>query len=280
MGKTVIDNLIKRNVLIRPYSLDIDIYKEIYQSLYLTGHLINDESLNYLINEWNECKSLSIKKDLYEFIDSDVVRINLEPFSFSLKELFTIFKESSEVKLNKDYKELINKYNLNKYLKQGIPSHSNIYKEKYKPHYRVCYFKYLPFYYRVYQLSKFIEEKRLEKDDNEIIFIALEGIYKEVKQNIANKMNDVTILSDSECSINYLDKLIQTLQINEKVRISVNKDNEIIKRIIEVKDIIIIEGDYIYKSILNKYINYYALCMDNINESNYDDLIIDANILI
>ena len=79
-----IDSFVERNLKKYPLSTSVDIYKLIFQACNLTGHIISSDSYNYLLNEYHDSFNLSLHKELYEFIDSDVVRINLESFSFDL----------------------------------------------------------------------------------------------------------------------------------------------------------------------------------------------------
>ena len=69
---------IKRHIKKYPYIETMDIYKMIYQAVYLTGHIINDDAKKYLEEEAR--KLSDNKNELYEYISNEVVRINLFPF--------------------------------------------------------------------------------------------------------------------------------------------------------------------------------------------------------
>ena len=277
MGKITIKNFISRNLVRYPLTKEIDIYKEIYQASYLSGHFVSLDALDYLRKELDEAFNLSLNKPLYEFIDIDVVRVNLECFSFDVIELFEIFKKSSECKLNKDYYKYLEEYGLTKFY-QTVPSHSELYRSTYHPHYRVCYFDYIPTYYRVYKLSKFIEEKRKNRNNNDIIFIALDGLPYSGKSTISSKLLDVSVFHIDEVDIYYLDKLLASLKINKKIEIDCSYRNASYKRIIEIKDVVIVEGRYSYINFLRKYYNYLAFTIaspEMIERRNKDKEIID-----
>ena len=262
MGRETIVDFIERNLRTYPKMKKIDIYKEIYQSMYLTGHLLNDNSYKYLINEWDDVKSLSINKPLYEFIDSDVIRVNLESFNLDIDELYDLFKKSSEVKLDKDYYKYIEEYNLTEFYGSGIPSHSDLYRETYQPHYRVIYYEYIPLSYKVYKLARFIEEKRIEKNDNnKINFIAMEGLPYLGKAKIASFLEDVTVINMDEIDIYYLDKVLSSFEVGKRIILDCDNGISTFKKIVDIKDTVLLVGTYSYINFLRKYINYLVYCV-------------------
>ena len=73
---------VKREIKKYPFIETMDIYKMLYQSVYLTGHLVNNK-LNkvrdYLVNESKQLVKYN-NGLLYEYISNDVVRINLQEY--------------------------------------------------------------------------------------------------------------------------------------------------------------------------------------------------------
>ena len=86
---------VKREMRKYPFIETMDIYKMLYQSVYLTGHLVNnklDKVKEYLVNESNVLVKYE-NQLLYEYISNDVIRINLQPYLkfFDLESLYDKF---------------------------------------------------------------------------------------------------------------------------------------------------------------------------------------------
>ena len=80
----------------------IDIFKLLYQEVFLTGHIINENSLKYLLEEAKEVKEND--NLLYEYIANGQVRINLYPYLkyYSIDNLYEKMLLSSKEEINKD----------------------------------------------------------------------------------------------------------------------------------------------------------------------------------
>lgn len=271
-----IDSFIERNLKKYPLSTSVDIYKLLFQACNLTGHIISSDSYNYLLNEYHDSFNLSLHKELYEFIDSDVVRINLESFSFDLIELFNIVKRSSTVKLNKDFDKLLKAYGLRKM--EGIPHHSDIYREKYHPSYRVCYLEYLPITYRIYKLNKFI----IDYLDEGPLVIAVEGLPFSGKSAIASRIPDATIIDTTNQDLYMIRDLLETFEVGKsysyKSRFGILEDT---KRGIW-KDIVIVQGRGSFMPFLRNYYSHMAYVVsdhDTMNKRNINGEDINKDIL-
>ena len=88
---------VKREIKKYPFIETMDIYKMLYQSVYLTGHLVNNK-LNkvkdYLVNESKQLVKYN-NGLLYEYISNDVVRINLKEY-LEFDELEKLFDKYSK----------------------------------------------------------------------------------------------------------------------------------------------------------------------------------------
>lgn len=245
-----IESFIERNLKKYPLMTSVDIYKLIYQACFLTGHIVSSDSYRYLLDEYHDSYNLSLHKELYEFIDSDVVRINLSSFDFNLIELFNMVRKSSTVSLNKDFDRLISSYGLKKL--DGIPHHSDIYKAKYEPSYRICYLEYLPLYYRVYKLNKFICDREVDK----LTIIALEGLPLSGKSMIASKIPDATIIDCTNQDLFKLEHILKNLKIDQEFSYEYRTKNIMeIKRDV-CKKVVIVHGRGAYLPFLRDYYDY------------------------
>lgn len=129
-----------------------DVLKLFLQGILGPTHLIKDVDRlkNNLLIEYNECKEMNINYDLIEEISDDYVRVYIKPYFekyHSFDKLIDLFITSCNLNYDindyvKEIEKLINKENekeINEYLQSKIyiVSHSNVYKENYKPHYLV-----------------------------------------------------------------------------------------------------------------------------------------------
>ena len=130
----------------------IDILKLHLQGILGPTHLISnvDRLKENLLMEYIECKDNNVIYELYEEISDEYIRVNLKPFYEkynSFDKLVDYFLKSINIDVDYDYfidevKKLINEDNkefIDLYLesKRYVVSHSNVYKENYKPHYLV-----------------------------------------------------------------------------------------------------------------------------------------------
>lgn len=135
-----------------------DYIKLLYQSSFGCGHILNEYAFNALKNEYNQFDH-QVNETNYIDIGNGYSRLDLSHTNMSVEEIFSLMKNANQkdenaLKAFRDYlKELLNlieenyipldyvksKAYIDKYVKDGIiiPSHSKIYKELYKPSYRV-----------------------------------------------------------------------------------------------------------------------------------------------
>lgn len=177
-----------------------DIIKLVFQSTlgpnHFGGNLSKERINDYLINELN---SLSINKEenLYEWISSKYVRINLfkyKEYNLDLNNLLEMFYISANTS---SYNKELLKDNLLKYLNdkdlqdynyQAV-SHSEIYRNNYNPHYRVINSSYIDLNLKYVQLLNFINN---QKDKS---IIAIEGRCASGKTTLSNLLEkDFTII--------------------------------------------------------------------------------------
>ena len=209
---------VKREMRKYPFIETMDIYKMLYQSVYLTGHLVNnklDKVKEYLVNESNVLAKYE-NQLLYEYISNDVIRINLQPYLkfFNLESLYDKFVKSSDLryinKVNKSLNELssiicdasfvenkvLSKLTSMQSVRNILPRHSNIYNKYYEPHYRVCSTDYLDLDMRTVKLLTYLSN--LNKGDNKIKIIACEGRCTSGKSTITQAIlnNKYNIYSD------------------------------------------------------------------------------------
>lgn len=195
---------IRRHINKYPKMETIDVYKLIYQAAYLTGHLINNQAYDYLLKECLKKHVDLVHNELYEYITSDVARVNLHEYikEYDIKDLFELFKKSSEnnysdrfldyVKIAKDMlvcdNRIIDYLVTDGEVNKTIPSHSLIYKSNYLPSYRLVKAELLNINLRLNKLQKYIDSIKDKK------IIALEGRCGSGKTSITKMLKGVTII--------------------------------------------------------------------------------------
>lgn len=263
------NSFIKRNIKKYPKSDKLDIFKLLYQDNLLVGHLVNQGKARDYLN--NEVINLNSSDDnlLYEFISETVVRVNLIPFLkvFDCDYLIELFVQTSLIESkNKLYQEslnlgLIDYYNM---YRNNPPSHSQIYRSNYHPHYRVVASKLLSKELKSIQLQNFIENIRNDK----LQIIALEGRCGSGKSTISRLLTDVTIIEmddhfDSDnhpVNVEYMEKLLSSLKTGEEI---IEKcydchSGSYYEKKKEVKNVVVVEGVYSFLPKLRKYYDYLA----------------------
>lgn len=172
-----------------------DIIKLVFQSTLGPNHFganLSKEKINDYLN--NELNSSYINKDenLYEWISSKYVRINLfkfQEYNIDLNNLLDMFFNSVNTS---SYNKEILEENLLKYLSvedlkdynfQAV-SHSETYRNNYIPHYRVVNSSYIDLNLKFIQLLNFI---RNQKDKS---IIAIEGRCASGKSTLANLIEE------------------------------------------------------------------------------------------
>lgn len=210
-----------------------DIIKLFFQYEFAGEHMIKNSSQTYYILK-QECHSLNNKTYRIEPIGNNLVRFYL--FNGSEIELYTInqlfvcsanFHNGSKEHLIKTLKQIKQlylpiddlNYEIDNYLQQDCPiiSHSNIYKETYKPHYRVMKAELAYYYPIILEINKLL----LVKSE---IKIAIDGMSASGKSTLANILNTIY-----DCNIFHMDDFfLQPFQRNEKRlnRIGENIDHE------------------------------------------------------
>ncbi len=202
----MVDNIsfIKRHMKKYPFIETMDIYKMIFQSIYKAGHIINERTLKYL--EYEQSKiTLDNAKELYEYISNDIVRVNLESYLsfYSLSDLYALFKSSTKQITKEDDDNftklitLVKNANIveNKVLnklevkaKEELPVHSNMYKNYYDPHYRICLASLLSLDLKCKKLQMYLS---LHK---KATVFSLEGRCASGKTTISKMLENVTVL--------------------------------------------------------------------------------------
>lgn len=281
MGKEIV-SYVKRHLSKYPKMETIDIFKLLYQEVFLTGHIINDNAQKYLSQE---AKMLKANDDLlYEYIANGQVRVNLFPYLkyYHEDELINKMILSSKEEINKDIffeVDYIKSYNIceNRILasllyidvyNNLLPSHSTIYKKYYDPHYRLISSKYLDFDMRSRKLKSFIDKVRASSQGKRKI-IACEGKCASGKTTITNMLDDVTIIhvddffpenKEDRLDFKRLITLLKEIKTSNKVSFLARdcQRNTYIKKEMELKDVVIIEGVYSYDECLRNNIDYVA----------------------
>ena len=135
-----------------------DYIKLLYQSSFGCGHILDEYAFNTLKDEYNQFDH-QVNETNYVDIGNGYSRLDLSHTNMSVEKIFSLMKNANKKdgnapKVFSDYlKELLNLIKENyipldydkslayieQYLKDGIniPSHSKIYKQLYKPSYRV-----------------------------------------------------------------------------------------------------------------------------------------------
>lgn len=279
MGKEI-TSYVKRHLVKYPKMETIDIFKLLYQETFLTGHIINDKSLQYLNNEINDLGDYS-NLELYEYIANGEIRINIKPYLkyHDVNSLYEIVLNSSKEEITKDIFTEV-KYCKDAFLGDSrilssllyiniynnlYPTHSNIYKKYYNPHYRLATTNNLRIDLRVIKLQSFID--KLSKENNERIIIACEGKCGSGKSTITSKLKNVTVIHiddffspnkderlDFKRVIDCLKQIKTSNQLEYKAYDCTNK--EYVKRKYDLDKIVILEGVYSYDALLREYIDY------------------------
>ncbi len=174
-----------------------DEIKLLFQAHFGGGHFVpsNDKALDFVKNEINNITPSEYSDyPLYEKVSDDYSRLHLiKTKELGLSEntvskLFVLSAKdfSNTQEFEKDIKKLVNKDYVEKYLIDGIRpiSHSEKYKSKYCPHYRVIsnfYLKYLPL------LSKIDRELK----NKSRLIIGIDGKAGSGKTTLANTLFDI-----------------------------------------------------------------------------------------
>lgn len=275
MGREIV-SFINRQINTKESVEILDVYKLLYQSCYLTNHLVGAKAKDYLTSEIDKIISLDSIELLYEYISECAIRVNLIPYkNICLKDdknldyLFNAFLKSSMEKTNKNiYEEF-------KYIKDSnfvdnrvmqkmidinekwgfLPHHSNIYKEKNNCYYRVIHEKYLSVEMRVKKLQTFIDSINSTKR----VIIAGEGRCGSGKTTITSKLNNVTVINvDTFFSENKEERLNFSLltDVLKKIKDPSNntieydsyccRENRRVHKLVKLNNVVIIEGVYSY----------------------------------
>lgn len=292
--KNLYDNIsfVKRQMKKYPFIENMDIYKMIYQTVYLSGHLLSSNVYQYLQKEIQDISINNLRSncDLYEYISNEVVRINLVPYLnyinkskkkelIDLTDLNNKFIESSKIKIDKDINEEIKiikdanivenkvvcKLNDMNSVRNILPVHSNIYKNHYQTHYRIIHSSLLDVDIRVNKLNDFINSL----SDKSII--AVEGRCASGKTTITNQLESINksvtvIHADDFFSPNKSDRLDFNRLIKLIETIKKEKENKVIEyevydcktksyynKNLTIKKYIIIEGVYSFDERLREY---------------------------
>ena len=159
-----------------------DLHKLIFQSQFGNSHLINNvENVEKFLYEELSILDKS-DEDLYEYV-GQYVRVNLRPFikyNLNINYLLKSFIQTSNnsYSINNEYNNLLEYYNLNN--NQFSLSHSNTYRENYKPAYRLIYKSFLTDELRNTQVFNFINN--IKKP----VIISIEGKCASGKTTLSN----------------------------------------------------------------------------------------------
>lgn len=258
-----------------PLIQEQDIYKLVYQSFFASGHMIENKvtSLEYLENEMNSLDD--IYQDLYEEIGNGYVRLNLRPFkkyNLSIDYLNDAFVQSAKVNNPlEDFNKLIDKLGIYNF-KDNV-HHSIIYKDNYKPNYRVINKEFINDDLKYYQIHNFISNlkphsivslegkcasgkttitEKLKRDLN-ITVINVDDFFLPIERKTEERLNEVGGNIDYE----RIRALLLNLKFNstilfEKFNCSIQKYE---KECLEIKDIVILEGVYSYHKYFRRLID-------------------------
>lgn len=286
-------SFVKRNKKQYPLMEKIDLYKLLFQKNLLVGHLVTIGDIkDYLNKELKEINNLDDNSLLYEYISECVVRINLKPFLkvYSQERLLDLFYKSSSIETSNNLLNDVKMFALEDIYQDflgRIPSHSDIYRQSYHPHYRVCASSLLDVDLKTLKLQNFIESVRSDK----LTIIALEGRCGSGKTTISKNLKNVTVIElddhfDSESdpiNLEYLEKLLESLEvgniITEKCYDCHRKSYYYKEK--TISNVVVVEGVYGYLERLRKYYDYLGYIvidkdtqMERIKKrSNYQDFI-------
>lgn len=264
----LLNSFIQRNINKYPLMEKLDLYKLVYQANMLVGHLVDQGKVSkYLEEEILNCNDSN--DILYEYINEDVVRVNIIPFLkvYSKEKLIDLFYQTSKLPIRNKLVEDVKKYDLEDIYKEyGVkaPSHSETYRNNYQPHYRVVASKLLSPDIKVLKLQNFIESVR----SNKLQIIALEGRCGSGKSTISKLLNNVTVIelddhfdsSNNPVNLDYIEELLSNLKVGETINekcFDCHTGSYYIKEK-EVNSIVVLEGVYGYLPRLRKYIDYLA----------------------
>lgn len=193
-----------------------DIIKLIFQSSLGPSHFISnkDKVKDYLNKELLEEKNN--EENLYEYISTNYVRMNIFPYKHYYKETDTLIDMFIESANKANYNKDILKENLLNYLTlddlknydyQAV-SHSKTYKDNYKPHYRLINSRFIDLNMKYIQLDNFLNK---QKDKS---IIAIEGRCGSGKSTLSELFKD-------KYTIIHLDDFF--ISIKEKSKINIQK---------------------------------------------------------
>jgi len=161
---SAIESAVIEEITSRPLAGASDIYKLIHQSLFGPGHIIQNEdsARSYLLREMASLGSSLPGERLYDELGGGIIRVNLRPFrdsNGSTEELLRAMIETANAnagtpeamaKRIKEARRLLEKQNkkeladelsslAEKLAANGYPAshHSEIYRDAYKPAYRI-----------------------------------------------------------------------------------------------------------------------------------------------
>lgn len=193
-----------------------DIIKLIFQSSLGPSHFVSnkDKVKDYLNKELLEEKNN--EENLYEYISTNYVRMNIFPYKHYFKETDTLIDMFIESANKANYNKDILKENLLNYLTlddlknydyQAV-SHSKTYKDNYKPHYRLINSRFIDLNMKYIQLDNFLNK---QKDKS---IIAIEGRCGSGKSTLSELFKD-------KYTIIHLDDFF--ISIKEKSKINIQK---------------------------------------------------------
>lgn len=281
-----------------------DYVKFIHQMVFGPGHMVNNHAdcLKRLKEEIRTLKTIAYE-DLYEYVGSEFVRINLRTYTYhglNLNTLIENFVESANMYLiedknitnellllkkfliSKQWNENIIDSFLKEYQSSGYPPHhhSEIYREIYQPSYRLIHQKFLSEELRYYQIRHYLNS--FPKDQLNII--ALDGKCCSGKTTISTlleKESDVTIIhvddffdkSSTDLGINsqrLIKEVFNTIALHKPL--TYNKWDCTNKRyqnviINNVKPLVIVEGVYSSNpELIDRYQGIIYLNIDDYNQ--------------
>ena len=212
-----------------------DIIKLVFQATLGPNHfganLDRNTIINYINNELR--MAYTNYENLYEWISDKYIRINLFKYienNLDIAKLIDMFIESvNKSEYNKDLlktnlMKYLNEEDLKDYNYQAV-SHSNTYKDKYLPHYRVVDAKNIDLYLQYIQLNNFI----MQQKNNSII--AIEGRCGSGKSTLADLFKDrYTVIRIDDF---FIEKKNQTKDNINSIYGNINYKNiyELLKRI-------------------------------------------------
>lgn len=288
-----ISSFVKRHKDKYPLMERIDLYKLLFQKNLLVGHLVNLGNIKKKLNEEIEdIKNIDDNYLLYEYISEDVVRINLKPFlkEYLQERILDLFYKSSLIETNNNLLNDVKMYALGDIYQDylgRIPSHSEVYRNNYHPHYRLCATSLLDIDLKTLKLQNFIESIRSHK----LSIIALEGRCGSGKTTIAKNLKNVTVIElddhfDSEnapINLEYLKDLLASLEVGKTIKekcYDCQRKSYYYKEK-TINNVVVVEGVYGYLPALRKYYNYLGYIIVNKeiqlerikNRRNYQDFI-------